>query len=354
MNNENNQSKSDPKVITVTVNPSLDRTVTTHFLAVGYHNRTTETTKLDPAGRGVNISRALHALGVATHAIILLGHDSNGQAYQWLLAEEEFPITILRREGRTRSNILIRDTGHNHETVILEDSEGATYSDLREMADMLIQHIAPGDRVVFSGSLPNGVRNDTYAWFTSVAQTAGASVCVNAGGGEALQQSLQARPGLIYLTQSQLEGLFNFPVRAAEDVIHCAQQLRAQRAGKVLVAMNDADSAVLATEKGNWVVDLWDEVIGTRTGQAEALIAGYLVGRLNNWAMDEALELGAAAAAYAVSHVGNRFGTLRDVQQYMHQVGAIEIDRLDRKLAELIEKSSVSVQEFDEETEEQP
>ncbi len=76
-------SHTQKKVITVTLNPSLDRTVTTHFLALGYHNRTTATTRLDPAGRGVSVSRALHALGVETHAVVVLGHDANGRAYEF-------------------------------------------------------------------------------------------------------------------------------------------------------------------------------------------------------------------------------------------------------------------------------
>ena len=181
------EAKTEAKVITVTLNPSLDRTLVTHFLAVGYHNRTTGPTRLDPAVRGVSVSRALYALGVPTHAIILLGRDATGRSYQSLLAEEQFPITILRREGTTRSNIDIKDTGHNHETIVLEESTGVEQAHLEMVADMIQQLVAPGDRVVFAGSVPEGVRTDVYAWLTTVAQTAGARVAINAGGGESLR-----------------------------------------------------------------------------------------------------------------------------------------------------------------------
>jgi 1-phosphofructokinase len=298
----------------------------TRFLSVGYHNRVIETTRLDPAGRGVSVSRALHILGIPTHAIILLGYDATGRAYESLLVEEQFPITILRRDGRTRSNIVIKDTGQHNETVLLEDSEGVTASDLRAVADMLLQIVKQGDTVVFAGSLPNGVRADTYAWFTSLAQTIGVNVAINAGGGEALQQALQARPSLIYLTQTQIEGLFNYPVRAYEDVIHCAQQLREQGAGKVLVAMPRTDMALLVAEEGIWLVDLPGIGEGTRTGQAEAIIAGYLTGRLNQRPLDEALELGAAAAAYTASQMGNEFGALQDVEEHIDDVDVTPVE----------------------------
>ncbi|NLX09233.1 MAG: hypothetical protein GXY36_06220 [Chloroflexi bacterium] len=322
------EAKTEAKVITVTLNPSLDRTLVTHFLAVGYHNRTTGPTRLDPAGRGVSVSRALYALGVPTHAIILLGRDATGRSYQSLLAEEQFPITILRREGTTRSNIDIKDTGHNHETIVLEESTGVEQAHLEMVADMIQQLVAPGDRVVFAGSVPEGVRTDVYAWLTTVAQTAGARVAINAGGGESLLQSLRANPRMIYLTQTQLEGLFNFPVRTHEDVIYCAQQLHDQGAVQVLVAMQKVNDIVLLTAEGTWMVDLPEIDPGTHGGTAEALIAGFLSARMAGQSYEEALSFGAAAATFTGAQVGNAFGTAKDLEQYTSQIEVLSADVL--------------------------
>ena len=280
MREDNSASRPDVKVITVTLNPSLDRTLVTHFLSLGYHNWTRETTRLDPAGRAVNVSRALHLLGVATHAVILVGNDATGRSYQALLSEEEFPITVLRRTGRTRSNIVIKDTGHGNETFIGEDSDGVSVDDVAQVVEALRELIEPGDRVVFAGSLPKPLAEDTYTGLIEVAHEAGGWVAINAGGGDPLRASLAAKPDIIYLTQTQVEGLFNFPVRTYEDVIYCAQQLEGMGAGKVLVAMTQSDSAVLIAKQGAWLVELPSNVPGTSTGQAEAMIAGYLTGAL--------------------------------------------------------------------------
>jgi 1-phosphofructokinase len=323
----NEAPRREKKIITVTLNPSLDRTLTTHFLSLGYHNRTTDTTRLDPAGRGVNVSRALQSIGVPTHAIVLVGHDATGRAYQALLAEEQFPITILRREGRTRSNISILDTGHNHQTIILEECGEMTRADRQAVANTLIELTEPGDTVVFAGSLPPGARDDTYALLTSLAQTKGAAVAVNAGGGEPLLQALRARPMLLYLTQTQAEGLFNFPVRAYEDVLYCAHQLQDQGATRVLVAMEKPEGAFLVTEAGAWMAK-WPEISGTRSGRAEALIAEYLAARLQRRPFEEALRLAAAATAFTISQVGHEFGTMRDIEQYLEQVTVISTDHL--------------------------
>lgn len=315
----------ESKAITVTLNPSLDRTLTTHFLALGYHNRTVETTRLHVAGRGMNIARALHALGVPVHAIALIGVDATGRAYEALLAEEQFPITVLRRSGLTRSNIVIKDTGLNHETAILDESDGVTLDDLRSVTDTLIQLVNVDDTVVFAGSLPGSVPADAYQGLIDVAQRAGAKVAINAGGGAALKQSLPAGPDLIYLTRTELEGLFNFPVRAYEDVLHCAQQLREQGARRVLVSMPRRMDALLVTGEGVWMAVQPQVEFGTHSGQSEGLVAGYLAARRRGESPDEALRLATAAAAYAVAHVGAEFGTLRDIEDYQAETTVIPI-----------------------------
>ncbi|MGD2157568.1 MAG: PfkB family carbohydrate kinase [Anaerolineales bacterium] len=106
------------KIITVTLNPSLDRTLVTHHLAIGYHNLTQETTRLDPAGRGLGISRTLSKLGIPTQAIVLMGNDATGKAYRALISEEDFDVTVIEVSGRTRSKTIIWDTGKNNETQI--------------------------------------------------------------------------------------------------------------------------------------------------------------------------------------------------------------------------------------------
>lgn len=322
------QQMTPPKVITVTMNPTLDRTMTTHFFAPGYHNHVTEPSRLDSAGRGVNISRALFGLGVSTHAIIMLGRDANGRAYEDLLAQEQYPKTILHHSGHTRSNLVITDTGHNHETVIFDHGSTVTRDEQRAMRSTMTSLINKGDSVVFAGSLPDNVSLDTYAVLTSLVQTAGAAVAINAGGGEVLERSLKAKPVLVYLTQQQLEGLLNYPVRSDEEVIYTANQIRARGVRRVLVGMSHQQRAYLITGEGVWRAD-WPEVSGTHSGGVEALIAGYLAGRMKGRSFGHALRLGALMAAYTVARVGQQFGTVEDLEEHLDEATAVPCDVFD-------------------------
>jgi len=312
------------KVITVTLNPSLDRTVTTHFLSLGYTNRETGPTRLDPAGRGVNVSRALHALGEPTHAILLLGQDATALAYEALLAREGFPVTVVRGSGVTRSNIMITDTGHGHETLILEDSAGVTRADRQALSRTLLSLIRPQDYVVFAGSLPTDTRTDTYAQLTSLAQAAGARVALNAGGGDPLRLAVPARPFLIYVSQPQLEGLINVPVRAEEDVIGAARLLQQRGVQRVLVALEETRTVYLLAEEGGWRA-VWPDTPGARAGIGSALIAGFLAGRLDGESFEQSLRLGAAMAALTISRPGRDYGTRAEVEALLPEIEAAPV-----------------------------
>ncbi|MFC1961037.1 1-phosphofructokinase family hexose kinase [Chloroflexota bacterium] len=312
---------SNTKIITVTFNPSLDRTLTIHYLAVGYQNRTTDPSLLYPAGRGVNISRALHALQCETHAVVSLGTEAIGLAYEKLITQEGFPVKILKRPGLTRSNIVILDTGHKTETQLIEESTGATPEHLQVIIDALQEITSVGDIVVYTDDLPNGIPLEQYPWLINAAHEAGATV-VYAAGGTSLKMALTAQPDLVVLNQTEIERFFNYPVRTVEDVTYCTQKLLIDGVGRVLVLSAEDDSAILATEKDVWLVDLPDFEPGTSSGVADALIAGYLAGRAMQKPLNKSLEMGAASATYTASQVGNEFGESSDVADIISDVAA--------------------------------
>lgn len=310
---------STTKVITVTLTPSLDRTLVTSYLAVGYHNLTQETTRLDPAGQGVNITRALYRLNVPTHGIVLIGDDATGRAYQALIQEEYFEATTIRVQGRTRSNTIILDTGNETETQIIEESAEISDKDLTHIETAVNNLILPGDIVVLAGLLPNGVSPDTYQRLTTIARQAGAEVAAVIAG-EPLQRALYARPELVALTQNEMEAFFNYPVRAPEDVLGSARKLCQEGASKVLVILEGDGAVVLVSNEDAWLVELPSPEKGTTSGVWDALIAGFVMARLAKRTDREALQMGAGAAAFAASQVGSEFGSPEQILDYLDQI----------------------------------
>lgn len=315
-----NAQDASPNVIAVTLSPSLDRTLVTHYLAVGYHNRTVESTRLDPAGEGVDMARALHRLLTRAHAIIMIGDDATGRSYQALIADERFDTTLIRVRGRTPSNTIILDTGNHTETQILEEREAITRDELVEVAHALKQIVRAGDMVVLAGPLPPGVSDDTYAWLTDIAQEAGAEVTLVTGG-EALREALPAEPEIVALSRLQMEAFFNYPVRTRTDVLESARALVEMGAQMVLVEIRRAGEAILVSDEGAWHARLMlGDAAGTTSGVWNAVVAGFLAGCLSDMAPSAALELAAATGTYTAAFVGHEFGSFQEIREVLEQV----------------------------------
>lgn len=323
------------KIITVTLNPTLDRTLFVHHMAEGYPNTVTDATRLDPAGRGVNISRALNQLGIATEALVMLGTDAIGRAYQALIEDEPFPTHLIERPGLTRSNTIIYDSGTKQETQIIEEGNNETddEEDIRVITECVLNVVAPGDTVAISGVLPRNVPVNIYARLIEAVKEAGAKV-VLAADGISLEIGLRSSPDIIAMRQNEVESFFNYPVRTSDDVIFSARKLSERSGGSmVLVGEHDIEFGIIVDqEQSGWYAELPplpEDTDGTTSGAEDAFLAGFLAHYHNSDDLGEALRRAMASAAFTRTRPGNAFGTPDEVQSILEQV---ELATLEKKV----------------------
>lgn len=309
------------KIITVTLNPTLDRTLFVHHLAEGYPNTVTDETRLDAAGRGVNISQALHTLEQNTHALVMLGTDAIGKAYRALIHEAPFQTHLIRRTGLTRSNTIIYDSGNKQETHIVEEGENFSEDadDTATIIEEVIALVDAGDTVVLSDALPRGIPVDIYAKLIESIKEADGNVVLSADG-ISLEIGLRSTPHIIAMRQNELESFFNFPVRTAEDVVFAARKLSERSDGSlVLVGAHDIAYGIIIDEAGEGCMaelpPLPDDHDGTMSGVEDAFLAGFLAHYATSNDPSASLGWALAAAAYTRSRPGNAFGTYDDVQR---------------------------------------
>ncbi len=314
---------SKKKIVTVTLNPSLDRTLITHYLSLGYHNHVSETTRLHPAGRGVNIARALHSLGIPTHAVVVVADDPNGAAYRRLLQQEALGASFVFYRGNTRSNVTILDTGNQQETHIVEHSSGLTPEVISAVGDALEEQTGEGDFVVFAGSLPDESPADTYGRMVERMREHGAKIAVSVTP-EAQDKAIMAIPDLLAVTQNELERYFNHPVRTQDDILYCARKLLETGIEQVLVIWPERH-VMLATVDGIWDMTYPEEIQGTHAGVKEAMLAGYLTGKAQGYPPNKALELAGAAAVYTSGQIGSEFGSLEEIDAFANGVTVTEV-----------------------------
>ncbi|MFJ6053944.1 1-phosphofructokinase [Streptomyces sp. NPDC092307] len=278
-------------ILTVTPDPSLDRAYEVPPPARGRVLRA-DGERVDPGGKGVNVSRAVAAAGVRTTAVLPLG-GARGVLLAQLLGAQGVDVTAVSIAGRTRSNIALTEPDG---TLTRIDSPGPTLSP-RESAlllDTVRSAATEATWVACCGSLPHGVGPDWYADLVARAHAAGARIALDASG-PALPEVTAARPEVITPDASELAAAVGRPLPTLGDVVKAAEELRDRGAGAVLASLG-GDGGLLVSAEGTYYGTAPAPVVRSTVGAGDASLAGFLVaGGTGPGALASALAHGAAA-----------------------------------------------------------
>jgi 1-phosphofructokinase len=289
-------------IVTLTPNPSVDRTVFLAELTLGAVNRSQRSWS-EPSGKGVNVALALHTHGVAARAIVTAGGPVGVQLRQ-LLEDTGLDTAVVHIDGDIRSNISLTQSDGTV-TKINEPGPALSAEECRSLEDVVAELVPGAAWLVCGGSLPAGLPDGWYAELVAVAHRAGALVAVDSSG-PPLLKSLAAQPDLIKPNLQELAELTGHLPRTLGEVVAAAHQVRSLGAQTVLASLG-GDGAVLVDADG----ELWGRApvpaVVSTVGAGDAMLAGYLSsGRDRRAALGAALQWGAAA----VQHEGTLFSAL--------------------------------------------
>ena len=115
------------KIITITLNPAIDKSTTAPFVAPEKKIRC-ESPKFEPGGGGINVSRALKKLGGTSTAIFLAGGHT-GKFLESLVKQEGIDCVVIPFSGYTRENLIVMDESNDQQYRF-----GYSHLDLSSMA----------------------------------------------------------------------------------------------------------------------------------------------------------------------------------------------------------------------------
>ena len=293
-------------IATVTLNPSLDRTLRVPRLVPGALHRACFV-RQDLGGKGINVARALRALGIPSR-ILGFAAGNTGRALRDGLVAVGLDVCFVQVEGETRQNVTLFDDTAAVHTKINEAGPAIA----PEHVDALERHIeqmgGPGDLWAFCGSLPPGAPSNIYARLIGAAQRGGGRALLDASGA-ALREGLAAHPFGAKPNTEEASDLLGTPLHNDED--HCVAARRMQAEGTALVAISrGADGLVLAAQGELLIARPSTVPVRCPIGAGDALVAGLL------WAVSEqcdpietarrAVACGTAAAMQEGTEVGGR------------------------------------------------
>jgi len=284
-------------IVTITLNPSLDRTLEVDSFERGAVLRTSDPI-LEAGGKGVNVTRALTANGTESIAVLPVG-GSEGAELTALLDAAAVHARYVPVAGRTRSNITVSEADGTI-TKLNEPGSALGPDELAALTSAVGSTVTAGDWVIISGSVPPEFSAEQLRALTGSLADRAVNLAIDTSG-DALVASLAARPRLIKPNRAELAEVAGRPLDSISDVIAAAKGVRELGVEIVLVSLG-SDGAVLVGPAGVIVGESHVEHPRSTVGAGDCFLAGFL----SKFSVDEAdvdaalleaLAWGAAAAS---------------------------------------------------------
>lgn len=289
-------------IITVTLNPSIDRTLYLGKLEKGAINRV-NAVQIDPGGKGVNVSRTLQAYGAKTFAVAVGG----GLSAKWLstaLEDQKIKHKIITTSNPVRTNVtVVEESG-----VVTKINEPGSTVDAMTM-NLLKKTIGKmwlkNNWVVIAGQPSTETNQNAYPELVNYSKSKGAYVAVDASGEVLLELLNVVKPDLIKPNQQELSILAGYPINTIKQAVDACKEI-VERGVKTVLCSLGADGALFVDNKQVVYAEPSKQVSGVPVGAGDVLLAVFIAAGRDSKALKEAVAWSAASVSLPGTSIPNQ------------------------------------------------
>ena len=295
---------TQPRILCVTPNPAVDRTMVVPSVTAGEIHRSYEVV-VDAGGKGLNVARATQNLGGKAICAGFLGGLS-GQRVALLAEAEGFASAWTEIASETRTCVIVRSADGSESTVFNENGPTISAEEWIQFSTDLPAAAADCDVVCLSGSLPAGVEPDALSALIRTVEASGARVWVDTSGA-ALRAAVAGAPSMIKVNQHEAGEIAGLAIESPADAVAAAEIFRAKGVGSVAISLG-SQGAILLTAQGQWWAKPPTLAVQNSVASGDSFMAGLAVATVNGSEPSAALCYAVAAGtANAVSTGGAHF-----------------------------------------------
>ncbi|WP_375766275.1 1-phosphofructokinase [Archangium gephyra] len=287
------------RILTLTLNPALDLAIRVGPIRLGEVNRT-ESTRLDAAGKGINVARVLRDLGHDVTVSGLLGAD-NETAFVRAFARYGLHDAFVRIPGESRINAKLSEP--DGRVTDLNGPGPLIPAHALDMLSVRLGPLLPGiEAVVISGSLPPNMTPAQLASLITRIRERQVPLWLDTSG-PALVTGLTARPTGVKPNETELADWAGHPLDTPEARLQAALRLNAEGIEDVLVSAG-AEGVIWAQRGDVLMAESPRVTVVSTVGAGDTLLAGTLHGIMSGWPRERGLRFATALAAESVRHIG--------------------------------------------------
>jgi len=304
-------------IITVTLNPAVDKTVEINNFTSNSVNRVSSL-RLDAGGKGINVSKVILSLGGKSKALGLLAGKA-GMFIKNYLDEIGIINDFVFVKGETRTNLKIVDPLQHTNTDINEQGPDITPEDMEKMDHHISQAMDETSVIVFSGSVPPNVGQDIYRKWIEQAKNKGAKTILDADG-ELMQRGIEAGPYLIKPNIHELERLLARKIMNITEAVECSRLIM-KKYGIEIVAVSMGEKGALFVNKEVTIFAQGLTVdVKSTVGAGDSMVAALAYAIDEGYAFEKAITLAVAAGTANVMTCGTEPSSLDVIKDLEKQV----------------------------------
>lgn len=302
-------------VLTLTINPAIDRTITVDRLVFEDRGYILDQSEV-AGGRGINASQVIHGFGGKTMALLTSGGE-NGAKMEKSLSRMGFPYQVVRVRQESRINFTISDrqglTAKLNEIGLpLEPHEVAL------IREAVATHLKKTRWLMICGSIPPGVPPHFLCELIEMAKKAGVKTLLDSDG-EALHHGIESKPTVITPNQPEAERLLGRALITRTHFLDAIERIKAMGPESVVLSLGSR-GAIGSGPDGTF------EALPPRIDSLCPIGAGDALAAAFVWAIDkkkpfqEALRWAVATGTAKASLPGLQFPTLDQSRAVYKQV----------------------------------
>jgi 1-phosphofructokinase/tagatose 6-phosphate kinase len=306
-------------IITVTLNAAIDKTLAVPNFRLGRRHRAVEQTAM-AGGKGVNVARALRALGQPVIATGVAGGPTGTRIVEHL-TEEGILNDFVRIREESRTSTAVVDPTSGDQTEINEHGPHVSDQELDLFVDKLL-YLAKGAAVcVFAGSLPRGVDSGLYGRLVEEMRRLGVTTVLDSEG-EPLLTATRRRPDVVSPNELEAEGLVGHEFSDEDDRRRALGEMVEMGAREGIITLADGCLAVLGegSERSLYRATLEPLEPVSSVGSGDALIAGFVAARYGGSDPEHCLRFAVACGAESTQHFGAGVLEQREVERLLPEV----------------------------------
>jgi len=308
-------------ILTVTLNPSIDKNyIVQNFKLNGIH-RAPKMMAL-PGGKGINVSRVLHSLGVPTKATGIVG-GFTGKKIEKFLKKESVPYSFVQTRAESRTNILILDEFSDMHCEINEQGPSIPVGAWDRLY-IKLKDLAPScSWVVFAGSPPSETSPQIYYRLIKQVQEYGVKVALDTRG-KWLEEGIKAKPNFIKPNWDEFQELVG-PVHSTVHAFQQARRIEARGVDTIIISTGSNGALAIHDGQSYCVRSLPKIEVVSPVGSGDSLVAGFLAKFRNGSDFPEALRHGLALGCSNATNFGAGLFDLEEVNSLSQQIDLDEL-----------------------------